>query len=171
MLIGAYGRFWDADKVDWSKASLLGKRGKSRKTMNVVDFGAARGVYVLYDDLGIYYAGLCRGRNGLGGRLKDHLKDHHRDKWTRFSWFSFDSPDFESDPDGRGIYSVALWEGIEGAGANDVVEDLEALLIAAMRPFANKRNPKFGDAEEWEQVAEKSSDVQLFDDIKHLLSP
>lgn len=169
MLIGAYGRFWDADKVDWSRCRLLGRRGIQRRTIQVVDFSGARGVYVLYDDLGVYYAGLCRGNNGLGGRLKDHLGDHHKGKWTRFSWFAFDSPDLSGEPNHEGILGIEYWEGIEDGETEAIIKDMEALLIAAMRPFANSVNPSFQEGDEWEQVAETVTEVRLFDDIKHLL--
>lgn len=168
MLIGAYGRFWDPEKVNWSKARILGRQGLQRRTIRVVDFGAARGVYVLYDELGVYYAGLCRGKNGLGGRLKDHLSDHHAGRWTRFSWFAFDSPDLDGEPDADGVLGVLQWTSFDGE-SESTIKDLEALLIAAMRPFANAVNPAFQDGEEWEQVAEQVTDVKLFDDIKHLL--
>ncbi|WP_019146674.1 GIY-YIG nuclease family protein [Aeromicrobium massiliense] len=170
MLIGAYGRFWEADKVDWSKARLLGQRGKGRNTQ-VVNFGAARGVYVLYDELGVYYAGLCRGENGLGGRLKDHLRDKHADRWSRFSWFAFDSPDLDGGPDEHGIHRVEQWDSIEATETTTLIKDVEALLIAAMRPWGNSANPRFQEGDEWLQVAERATEVELFSDIAHLVKP
>ncbi len=42
------------------------------------------GVYVLYNKGKMYYVGLA---SNLSVRLNSHLKDHHRDKWDRFSMY------------------------------------------------------------------------------------
>ncbi len=102
LIIGAYGLFWQRNLVDWQSHSwrMLGRQGLNKGTIQIVDFRRARGVYVLYDDVGVYYVGLASGVTGIGGRLKDHLNDQHDSRWTRFSWFAFDRPGDASDDDG-----------------------------------------------------------------------
>ncbi len=87
MLIGAFGRFWEREQVDFNSYGwrLLGRQGIQAGTIRVVDFRHARGVYVLYNEVGVYYVGLASGLGGVGGRLKDHLQDEHGSRWTRFS--------------------------------------------------------------------------------------
>lgn len=162
MLIGAYGRFWDRDLVDFDARGwrLLGRVGQNRGTIQVVDFRRARGVYVLYNEVGVYYVGLASGREGIGRRLKDHLSDEHGDGWTRFSWFVFDMPSQEQYEDG--VFKTDSTDAID-VDSKVVVRDLEALLQVAMRPFANWNETKFHVGSEWIQVATQTPEVQTFD--------
>ena len=43
------------------------------------------GIYALYDDWGLYYVGLTT--SSLRSRIRKHLRDKHKKKWKRFSWF------------------------------------------------------------------------------------
>ena len=55
-LIGACGVFWDRDVYDWSRMSqrrLLGRRGLTKNTIQIADFSGARGIYVLYNEVGV----------------------------------------------------------------------------------------------------------------------
>lgn len=169
MLIGSFGRFWDRDLVDWDVRAwrLLGRRGLNKGTIKVADFRRARGVYVLYNEVGVYYVGLAMGEKGLGGRLRDHLRDEHGDGWTRFSWFAFDG--VTDLPDGDGVYGIDQYDSVELDSAVPI-RDLEALLQIAIQPFANLRETRFGDALEWTQVATKSLDVWTFKDLQERLT-
>jgi hypothetical protein len=42
------------------------------------------GIYVLYKNDNIYYIGLAKS---LHGRIKDHLKDRHQNRWNKFSLY------------------------------------------------------------------------------------
>ncbi len=95
MLIKSFGLFWSGTEVNWNpgqgaKAAfrLLGRQGSNLPGLRVADFRYQQGIYILYGNYGPYYVGLTR-KQGLGKRLKDHLLDHHQDKWDRFSWFGF----------------------------------------------------------------------------------
>ncbi len=155
MLVGAYGLFWERDGVDWSPGSgraawqMLGRKGTYRRALRVVDFRRARGVYVLFNHHGAYYAGLAQGSAGLGGRLKQHLSDEHRDKWQRFCWFSFDGvgPDVGSD----GLYQVAPRNKPVPANGRAVISELEALLITILGTQGQNKM-RFAAADEWQQV-------------------
>lgn len=172
MIIGSYGMFWERDLVDWDARpwQLLGRRGLNSGTLRMADFRRARGVYILYNDLNVYYVGLASSRNGIGGRLRDHLKDEHGSGWTRFSWFAFDSPDESDEPDVDGVIQVVDQYGSVELDTKVLIRDLEALLQAATQPSANKSVTKFRDGEEWLQVATLSLEVLTFDDLKPRLS-
>lgn len=174
MIIGAYGTFWDRELVDWHGRSwtLLGRRGLNTGTLSIADFRHARGVYILYNDVNVYYVGLASSKNGLGGRLHDHLKDKHGSQWTRFSWFSFDSPDADTPVDAEGVLKVNdQFSGIEQLDTSVLIRDLEALLQAATQPLANRSITKFSEGEEWLQVATRTPEVQTFDYFRPRIAP
>lgn len=168
MLIGAYGRFWERSHVDFDVHGwrLLGRQGINTGTIKVVDFRYARGIYVLYNEIGVYYVGLASGESSIGRRLKDHLRDEHGSGWSRFSWFAFDSPSLKGGADG--VHGVEFYQSVQVTDSQ-VIRDLEALLQVAMQPFANKSQTKFADASEWIQVATLNPELRTFDSIRHRL--
>ena len=72
------------------------------------------GIYALYRHNNLYYVGLA---TNLMGRLKRHLRDHHRRKWNRFS-----------------VYVTVH---------NDHMKELESLLLRMVNPRGNKQSGKF----------------------------
>ncbi len=170
LIIGSYGRFWDRDQVDWAARSwrLLGRRGINRGTIRLADFRRARGVYVLYNEVGVYYVGLASSNQGIGGRLKDHLADEHGAGWSRFSWFSFDGPGEAQDADG--VFIIDQYDSVD-LDAPVLIRDLEALLQAVMQPFANKSATKFAEGDEWIQVATATPEFRTFEQLKDRLVP
>ena len=170
MLVGAYGQFWERNQVEWGtyKWRLLGRQGLNTGTLKIADFRYARGVYVLYNELGVYYVGLASEKKGLGGRLKDHLVDKHGSRWTRFSWFAFDSPSVAAHPDG--VHRIEQHDSVK-AETQVMIRDLEALLQIAMQPFANKSETKFAKGSKWIQVATTTPEVRTFDDLRERLTP
>lgn len=152
MSIAAFGRFWDRDLVDWHTSAwrLLGRRGLNTGTIRVVDFRFARGIYVLYNEVGVYYVGLATGKQGIGGRLRNHLDDDHWSRWSKFSWFSFDSP--KTKPDSDRTYSVAQ-SGRVRMDTPLLIRDMEALLQVATQPHGNRNQTQFQNGSEWTQVA------------------
>ena len=168
MIIGAYGLFWEEELVDWNARPwrLLGRQGLNSGSLRIVDFRRARGVYILYNDINVYYVGLAVGNNGIGSRIRDHLNDEHSQLWNRFSWFTFDSPDHEGVIGDDGVETVAqTYSGVENLDTKDLIRDLEALLQQAMQPLANKAMTNFAEGEEWYQVANRRPDVLLFEDL------
>lgn len=170
MLIGAFGRFWDREHVDFTQRGwrLLGRQGINTGTLRIADFRYARGVYVLYNEVGVYYVGLAAADRGIGGRLKDHLTDEHGAGWSRFSWFAFDSPS-EGETYTDGVLKIDVYEGVD-ADAPVLIRDLEALLQVAMQPFANRSATRFRAGTEWKQVATRKPEVRTFDDIQNRLT-
>jgi hypothetical protein len=171
MLIGAYGTFWERDLVDWHSYGwrLLGRQGLQKGTLQIADFRRARGVYVMYSDIGIYYVGLASGSQGIGGRLRDHTQDDHRAAWSRFSWFAFDSPS-ETDTYPDGVIKHEEWNTIEGEDVV-VIRELEALLLAVTAPPGNVQKTKFQYASaEWLQVADQNPEIRTFASLQHRLT-
>lgn len=165
MLIGAFGRFWDREAVDFERRGwrLLGRQGLNTGTIQIADFRRARGVYILYNEVGVYYVGLAAGKQGLGGRLKDHTLDDHYGGWSRFSWFSFDDVGDERDADG---VRLVLPADEIGAETPVLIRDVEALLQVAMQPFANRSETRFKAGSEWLQVATQRPEIWSFDDLR-----
>lgn len=162
MLIGAYGMFWQRDEVLWKPGRgqpfrLLGTRGGTTPTRKVVDFRRARGVYVLFDDHGAYYVGLAKGKEGLGGRLKAHLRDEHKDSWSRFCWFAFD--EVTQRRDSQGLTLLRHRDRPMPSGSDDLIKEVEALLIALMNT-RNINTMRFKRANQWTQVSHH--DVQWY---------
>jgi hypothetical protein len=76
--------------------------------------GRKRGLYVLYKDESPFYIGLAAS---IRGRLADHLKDHLRGKWDRFSFFEIKKKKY--------------------------LKDIESLLIRGANPPGNRVKPDF----------------------------
>lgn len=150
MLFRNYGLFWREDQVSW------GSRGKNNqgkleglwvaaKKEGTVNFREQRGIYVLYDDtFRIVYVGQAgRGTRNLFNRLNDHRRDDLAGRWTKFSWFGTRavSDDYVLEDD----------EAIKPSLA-EVLNHLEAILIASAEPPLNRQGGKFGKAEKYLQA-------------------
>lgn len=173
MLIGAYGVFWDREVYDWRKASkrrLIGRQGEKGPKFQIADFSRASGIYVLYNEVGVYYVGLAAGEGGLSARLCDHTKDRHAGGWSRFSWFAFDSPSTNGDVDDEGVIQLETWSEYESLDTKTAIKESEAILIAALMPPGNKQKMRFGDGELWLQVAMTKPPVPTFDEFKDRLT-
>jgi hypothetical protein len=91
LTIENYGRRWRRDKIAWGKGSNKGhlKGMLKRSKTTAVDFRDQIGIYVLFSSAGdaVYVGQAGMGNKRLFGRLKDHRRDHLKDRWTHFSWF------------------------------------------------------------------------------------
>jgi hypothetical protein len=146
MLIQNYGLFWRRALIHFGAGKNAGHlKGKpvGAKRDDPVDFRDQQGVYCLYDDgFRVVYVGQAGGKNDqrLFDRLKQHREDFVSDRWTKFSWF--------------GIRRV-LGNGdlqVEKATAHpdigDVLNHIEAILIAAAEPVHNRQGGRFGESVE-----------------------
>jgi hypothetical protein len=140
MLIRNYGLFWHRERVNWGKGR---KRGtlegylKNAKRQGTVNFRDQRGIYVLYDDtFRIVYVGQAgHGNQCLFDRLKQHKSDHLAERWSRFSWFGT-----------RGVtdaWVLAEDEDFRPTLA-DVLNHIEAILLATAEPPLNLQRGRFG---------------------------
>jgi len=166
MLIRNFGLFWRAEEIDWSPGPghrwrMLGRVGWNNPGLQVADFRDQRGLYVLYGNYGPHYVGLARDR-GIGDRLKDHRKDHHRGEWDRFSWFGFRRI-LTSRDSSTGLVRLAATKSTATGELNDVIADMEALLIRALGCSDNYNQMKFPRGDEWEQVTRYDREVALLD--------
>jgi hypothetical protein len=146
MLIQNYGLFWLRDYIHFGAGSNAGHlKGilTGAKTSNPVDFRNQQGVYCLYDDtFRLVYAGQAGGKNDqrLFDRLKQHREDRVSERWTKFSWF--------------GIRAVLESGQLKAEKATihpdigDVLNHIEAILIAASEPVHNRQGGRFGDSVE-----------------------
>lgn len=156
MKVTSFGLFWRASEIDWNPGQgnrngfrLLGRIGANRGNIRVADFRHQQGIYILFDEYGPAYVGLTSAQ-GLGKRLKDHLTDHLRDKWDRFSWFGF-HPIGSPDPRSRILQLNQPDENLTD-DTRTTIGDLEALLIRSIGPKRNTAYPGFQGAEEWTQI-------------------
>src|SRR5207302_4573769 len=162
MLIRAFGLFWRSDEV-WpdgrGRSELLGRRGRRLAVVEICNFWRQQGLYVLYNAYGPYYVGLVR-QGTLGNRLySHHFRDGHRGKWDRFSWFGFCGVLGARDEHGLQLLK-ARPERARGS-LYDAIGDIEALLINALGPRANRHFEHLGDAFEWTQVLSDERDDLL----------
>lgn len=145
MLFQNYGLFWHADQIGWGspgKGNQGTLCGFQTKKSGPVDFRYQRGVYALYDEsFQILYVGQAGyGNARLYDRLYNHMSDHLGERWQRFSWFGI-------DPVRRTSGSLAVVEDEPKSPAvNEVLNHLEAILIAAAEPRLNRQGGKFGSA-------------------------
>jgi len=150
MLISSYGLFWKRAWVHFGAGSNAGhlkgvKAGL--KTSDPVDFREQRGVYCIYDEsFRLVYVGQAGGGNDqrLFTRLKQHREDNVAERWSRFSWFGIS----------RVLKSGLLSKEITSAHPDipDVLNHIEAILIASAEPVHNRQGGRFGsDVEQYLQ--------------------
>lgn len=124
--IQAFGMYWQRDLIVWRRQPKL--YGRQQVGAKSVDFGAQRGIYVLYDHHTVVYVGRSIERP-LGQRLYEHTLDRLSGRWNRVSWF--------------GLYGVAdsgkLVEHNNDLSLLSVVTALESVLIETLEPAQNRR--------------------------------
>jgi len=139
-LIRNYGLYWKEDCVFWGRGSnkgrLLGVPANGR-SQDPVDFRAQIGVYCLYADYDLVYAGQAGSGNArLFSRLRHHRKDHLAGRWNRFSWF--------------GLRSVLLSGKLSAITIRTrpslrlTLDHMEAILIHSAEPAMNRQSGRFG---------------------------
>jgi hypothetical protein len=146
MLIQNYGLFWRRDRTHFGAGSNAGHlKGilAGAKRSEPVDFRDQQGVYCLYDDnFRLVYVGQAGGKNDqrLFDRLRQHRDDSVSDRWTKFSWFGV-----------RQVNQSGKLKALKKAAhpvISDVLNHIEAILIAAAEPVHNRQGGRFGDTVE-----------------------
>jgi hypothetical protein len=119
--------------------------------LKLADFSQQNGLYILYDSYGPYYVGIV-GKDRLAKRIRSHhLTNYHAGKWDRFSWFGWLPPSDETGK--RGFLQLRERELAQPVAPSHAVRDIEAMLIRALDPKANRANAAFVEAAQWFQVA------------------
>lgn len=156
MLIRNYGLFWRRADVHWGWQKNAGHlKGKliTTPSSNPVDFRNQIGVYALYDDNFklVYFGQAGRGKgHKLFNRLKDHKNDRVSDRWSRFSWFGtrFVKNNNELSSEKTGFQG----------GATEVLDHIEAVVLAVSEPPHNRQGGRFGNkVEQYRQFRDEDS--------------
>lgn len=125
-VIRCLGMYWQRDLVVWKSDPRV--FGKQQALSKPVDFGAQRGIYILYDHHTVVYVGRSVDRP-IGKRLYEHTIDRLGSRWNRFSWFGL----LSVTDDGR------LVETPIKVTLPSLIATLEALLIEALEPPQNRK--------------------------------
>lgn len=125
-VIRCLGMYWQRDLVVWKNDPRV--FGKQQALSKPVDFGAQRGIYILYDHHTVVYVGRSVDRP-LGKRLYEHTIDRLSSRWNRFSWFGLRDVTDEGK-----LIEVPLKVALPS-----LIATLEALLIEALEPPQNRK--------------------------------
>lgn len=147
MLIRNYGLYWSTDKVFWGypnvEGTLLGVPRRIKRA-SATEFREQIAVYVLYQGFDPVYVGQTgSGEARLFRRLRGHRRDHLAGRWDSFSWFGV----IPVNPKNRRLrlnYKIA-------PKLNDVLNHMEATLIAVLEPALNLQRGRFGNAVQYVQ--------------------
>ncbi|MEL7429948.1 MAG: GIY-YIG nuclease family protein [Pseudomonadota bacterium] len=148
-----FGHYWSRNLVNWgargrnNNGDLLGYVTKER-VPRVTDFRDQIGIYVLFDEHRevVYLGQTGNGNRRLFLRLRDHTRDHLRDRWTNFSWFGFRSVN------GDGSFREGQNPDSKIQGKNtDSLDEIEAILLQLFEPRLNKQGPKWRTTDEYLQ--------------------
>ena len=125
-IIRSFGMYWQRDLVVWKNAPKM--YGQQQASAKSVDFGAQKGIYILYDHHTVVYVGRSIDRP-LGKRLFEHTLDRLGSRWNRFSWFGLLDVTNEG-----GLREVPVKASLAA-----LVATLESLLIEALEPPQNRK--------------------------------
>lgn len=143
MLIKNYGLFWRLDRTFFGRQGVAGHlKGVEAKNLTAIpiDFRDQQGVHVLYDSgFKLVYVGQAgaNDQQRLFARLKQHTRDQLAERWSRYSWFGIRSV----NNDGRLRAEAAAAHPSIG----DILNHIEAILIAAAEPAHNRQGGRFGE--------------------------
>ena len=167
-----FGHFWNRENVIWgtrgkgNQGSLSGYRTVSR-VVRVTDFRDQIGIYVLFDEKRevVYIGQTGSGERRLFLRLRDHTRDHLRDRWSYFSWFGF------RQVKNGGDLSEAQKPGakIQGNGS-DALDEIESILLQLFEPRLNKQGPRWGKTEEYLQYVEFDEEIDPMVEVNEKLA-
>ena len=162
-MIKNFGLLWERKFLHIGAGSNRGTLlGKARGT-DIVDFREQIGIYILYDkDMAPIYVGQAGNGNAkLFARLKNHQRDHLNNRWEYFSWFGL-----------RRVNSTCALSDIDHidktykSDGQNLLDEFEGILIAAMEPRLNKQGPKFKDATQYLQAIDENIQETTLADLK-----
>jgi hypothetical protein len=144
-VIRNYGFMWEREKVDWGRqrvrGHLRGRKARGRRGP-VIDIRGRLGIYVLYDR---FEQPVQVGQaNDIYDRLRQHRRDHLRNRWTHFSWFGFHPVDENNE-------NILEGERVAQIGFDDAKDEVEAVLIQVLEPRLNRQGPRWRNADEYLQ--------------------
>lgn len=165
MLIKNYGLYWAVDEVSWGRphhlGQLLGVPAKNKR-FRATDFREQAGIYVLHDGIKVVYVGETGiGDKRLLSRLNDHRKDHLAGRWNTFSWFGVYPVNATSRTLRRNVHIKPQ--------ISDVLNHIEAILLAVIEPPLNLQRGKFGQAARYEQKILKEGKLDQAEALQEIL--
>lgn len=158
LTIANYGRRWRREKIAWGRGGHL-QGTLRRKKSTIVDFREQIGIYILFSAAGeaVYVGQAGIGNKRLFGRLKDHEKDHLRDRWTHFSWFGLRDYNKKSKQRVKPLSTYHKPEtAIRNKNRKDALHEIEAVLISVVEPPLNKQGPNWTGSVEFLQYYDRS---------------
>ena len=146
-----YGLLWERKYINYGWQGKAGNLNGHIRDKSKADFREQSGVYVLYDkDMKPIYVGQAgRGNANLFFRLRNHEKDHLRNRWSYFSWFGL------CKVNKNGSLSQSDKKDWTIAGKMvAALNDIEGVLIHILEPTLNKQGPKWKDVKQYSQYIE-----------------
>jgi len=153
-IVQNFGLMWDRDEVVWGRRGPGGNArldgvmvGNKKRQVSFVD---QMGIYVLYDR---FEQPVQVGQaKVIFTRLRQHRRDHLRNRWKYFTWFGF--------------YKVSVGNQLQVKDQaeelrrltklGEALNEIEAVLIQVMEPRLNRRGPNWIDAEEYIQIGQST---------------
>ena len=140
-MVGAYGRFWLRENVNWkTRPALLGRQSKTSQDVN---FSEQIGIYLLHRGYETVYIGQTQ-KQTLGTRLYQHTKDTLAFKWDKFSWFGFYKVNDKNGELIKSLNSISI-------KIPDLADTLEAILIECIEARFNDKSGNNLNQKEYEQ--------------------
>ena len=161
-IIRNHGFMWTRDAVEWGRRGVKAGSIKGFCVNNIekiAEFNNQIGVYVLYDR---FEQPIQVGQTrALINRLRQHRRDHLRNRWHYFSWFGFCSV----NNDGSLSRADRRLEIRRNVALIDALSEIEAVLIHVLEPRLNRRGANWGDAEEYLQYPIEISTEEEEEDV------
>jgi hypothetical protein len=144
-----FGFMWEREKVDWGRqgrggtSSFEGVMVGNRK--RCVQFVEQMGIYVLYDR---FEQPVQIGQSKvIFKRLRQHRRDHLRNRWSLFSWFGF----YKVGVNHELLVRDQAAQLRRTLTLEESLNELEAILIQVLEPRLNRRGPNWVETEEYLQ--------------------
>jgi hypothetical protein len=90
------------------------------------------------------------------------MSDHLGERWQRFSWFGIDPVV------GKSGSRCVKEHNPSAPDVSEVLNHLEAILIAAAEPTLNRQGGKFGNAEQFFQSWQDDDDDEVLEEVQSL---
>jgi hypothetical protein len=157
-IVKNYGLMWERDRVFWGGPGDEGTLLGSSRARKKIDFREQIGIYVLYDHgmKPIYVGQAGRGNARLFHRLKQHKKGNLSKRWAYFTWFGLLSVNKSRKLSGRDEPTKGVRNTLGGA-----LDEIEAVLIAAVEPPFNKQGSRFLTTEYFRQEDDERLESQV----------
>jgi hypothetical protein len=151
-IISSFGVFWERDRILWkSNPDIYGIQQIGAIPVN---FKKQIGIYLLYDNREIVYAGQAI-KQSLGQRLFQHTKDRLSGRWNRFSWFGF----YNMNDDGI----LQIGDNLGKLYNWDILGDtLEAILIESIEPRQNRKQGNLFSGIDYIQETDRELKKKLY---------